>query len=319
MNELIKALINIKDPFTLLAFLSVVVLLALRTKAVPKMFFGLLKDKLTKEKFAHLLHRVMVYGLIVFVMLTGLAVLAQVLAYKAKTQPASDAEMKAELQNLKTDESAKQKALEQYEKSLVLIGENKFDEAIESLKASIAQVQTLSAEYTLAYLYERQNKTEEAKQHADKALELAQTRGDSFSEVKAEQLSKRVAEKSAALPLNLSPDKRLLPRGGDTFEQAVRISPGAYLGQEDWPLKYFSVALKANQTITVTFILADVQPDMTDAKVRLYDRDTSILAEEFTYGRKSKKVVGYKVATDGIYFLGLEGRVRGTDYLISVQ
>jgi len=48
-------------------------------------------------------------------------------------------------------------------------------------------------------------------------------------------------------------------------------------------------------------------------------RDTSILAEEFTYGRKSKKVVGYKVATDGIYFLGFEGRVRGTDYLISVQ
>src|SRR5213080_3251180 len=160
MNELIKALINIKDPFTLLAFLSVVVLLALRIKAVPETFFGLLKDKLTKERFAHLLHRVMVYGLIVFVMLTGLAVLAQVLAYKAKAQPASDAEMKAELQNLKADESAKQKALEQYEKSLVLIGENKFDEAIESLKVSIAQVQTLSAEYTLAYLYERQNKPE---------------------------------------------------------------------------------------------------------------------------------------------------------------
>ena len=109
MNELIKALINIKDPFTMLAFLAVVVLLALRTKAVPELFFGLLKDKLTKEKFAHLLHRMMVYGLTVFVVLAGLAVLAQVLAYKAKAQPSSNAEMVAELKNLKADEAAKQK------------------------------------------------------------------------------------------------------------------------------------------------------------------------------------------------------------------
>jgi len=36
MSELIKAAINIKDPFTLLAFFAVIVLIAFRTKSVPE-------------------------------------------------------------------------------------------------------------------------------------------------------------------------------------------------------------------------------------------------------------------------------------------
>jgi len=324
MNELIKALINIKDPFTLLAFLAVVVLLALRTKAVPELFFGLLKDKLTKEKFAHLLHRMMVYGLAVFVILAGLAVLAQILAYKAKAQPSSNAEIVAELKNLKADEATKQKALEEYQKSLVLIGENKFDEAINSLKASIDNVPTRSAEYTLAYIYDQQNQPEEARKHAAKAAELAHANGDSISQVKIDQLSKRIDEriekKTAPPPPIPSGDKRPLPRGGAVMEQATRISTGPYLGQEDHDKpEYYKIGVKANQTLKVTFIISDLTPDLTRALVRLYDRDTSYLTQNYTSGRKAKEVVEYKAANDGDYFLSLEGRVRGTDYFISIE
>ncbi|HYX29378.1 MAG TPA: tetratricopeptide repeat protein [Pyrinomonadaceae bacterium] len=319
MSDLIKALINVKDPFALLAFLSVVLLLMLRVKAVPALFFGLLKDKLTKDKFAFLLHRVMIYGLVVFVLLAGLAVVGQILAYKTKAQPATLAEIQTELQSTTGDDGAKQKALQQYQNGLALIDQNKFDEAIESLKASLQQVQTLSAEYTLAYLYERQNKPEEARQHAAKAQELAQQQGSSLSQVKTADLSREIAAKSAAPPPVLSADKHALPMGGDSLERAVRISPGAYLGQEDWPKKYFSIALRANQTVKITFITSDDQPDMSNSTVRFYDRDESFLIGNYTSGRKSKGIVEYKVTADGTYFLSLEGRVRGTDYVISVQ
>ena len=331
MTELIKALINIKDPFTLLAFLAVVVLLALRTKAVPELFFGLLKDKLTKEKFAHLLHRMMVYGLAVFVVLGGLAVLAQVLAYKAKAQPSSNAEIVAELRNLKADEAAKQKALEEYQKSLVLIGENKFDEAINSLKASLNSVPTRSAEYTLAYIYDQRNQPEEARKHAARAAELAHANGDSISQVKIDQLSKRidrvqekaaprVEETAAPPPLVSSGDKRPLPRGGATMEEAVRISAGSYLGQEDHEKpEYYKIGLKANQILKLTYILSDLSADLVSGVVRFYDRDTSYLTQQSTYGRKAKAVVEYRVLADGDYLLSLEGRVRGTDYFISIQ
>jgi hypothetical protein len=36
MSELIKATVSIKDPFTLLAFLAVILLIAFRTKTVPE-------------------------------------------------------------------------------------------------------------------------------------------------------------------------------------------------------------------------------------------------------------------------------------------
>ena len=62
MSDLIKALIQVKDPLTLAAFFSAVLLLAFRTRKVPEMFFGLLKEKLTKERFAQVLHRFMVLG-----------------------------------------------------------------------------------------------------------------------------------------------------------------------------------------------------------------------------------------------------------------
>ena len=40
MSELIKAIISVKGPFSLMAFVSVVLLLAFRTKAIPGLVFS---------------------------------------------------------------------------------------------------------------------------------------------------------------------------------------------------------------------------------------------------------------------------------------
>ncbi len=40
MDGLIKAIISVRDPFTLFAFLALVLLVAFRTKTVPSLFFN---------------------------------------------------------------------------------------------------------------------------------------------------------------------------------------------------------------------------------------------------------------------------------------
>ncbi len=61
MVDLIRALIQVKTPLTLFAFVSLVFLMAFRTEQVPKMFFSLLK-KLAPEQLAQLLRRSMLFG-----------------------------------------------------------------------------------------------------------------------------------------------------------------------------------------------------------------------------------------------------------------
>jgi hypothetical protein len=50
MSELIKAAVSIKDPFTLLAFLAVILLIAFRTKTVPESVFKLVGEKISRER-----------------------------------------------------------------------------------------------------------------------------------------------------------------------------------------------------------------------------------------------------------------------------
>jgi hypothetical protein len=51
MSQLIKAAVSIKDPFTLFAFLAVILLIAFRTKTVPESIFKLVSEKITRERF----------------------------------------------------------------------------------------------------------------------------------------------------------------------------------------------------------------------------------------------------------------------------
>ena len=56
MSELIKVIVSIKDPFTLLAFFAIaVLLLAFRTKTVPESLFRLLGQNIGRDRFYRLL------------------------------------------------------------------------------------------------------------------------------------------------------------------------------------------------------------------------------------------------------------------------
>jgi len=58
MTELVKGLIQVRDALTLIAFLSLVLLVAFRTPKVPELFFGLVRDKLTRQEFSHMIAEV---------------------------------------------------------------------------------------------------------------------------------------------------------------------------------------------------------------------------------------------------------------------
>ncbi len=60
MPELLKGLPQVRDGLTLIAFLSLVLLVAFKTKKVPELAFGLVRDKLTRQQFSMLLHRMLI-------------------------------------------------------------------------------------------------------------------------------------------------------------------------------------------------------------------------------------------------------------------
>ncbi len=203
MSELIKAIESVKDPFTFLAFVSVVLLLAFRTRAVPDLFFGLLKEKLTKERFSQHLHRFMLFGFISFVGLSAMAVLGHTLAYKTQPKPMSSEEFKAEMDNLKSsskhDAEALEQALQAYEQGIMHIDRKEFDQAIQSLQESINRAPTVSGQYTLAYAYKEKGDPGQAKEHATAASALAQSRGSALDVVKADSLVEELdSERRAA-------------------------------------------------------------------------------------------------------------------------
>jgi tetratricopeptide (TPR) repeat protein len=172
----------------LVAFLSVIGLLAFRTQKVPELVFGLAKDKLTKERFAQIVNRFMVYGLVVFFLLTGVAVAGQVLAYKTQARALSLDDLRKEMRQLEGTEEQKKAALEAYSKSLALLDRREFNQAIESLQASIQASPSVTAQYTLAYLYQKLGKRQEANQSAAAAQSLATLRNDALASLRLGRL-----------------------------------------------------------------------------------------------------------------------------------
>ena len=134
-TELIKVIVSIKDPFTLLAFFAVVLLLAFRTKTVPESLFRLLGQKIGRDRFYQLLNRTLLYSFAVFLVLCGIAVLGQWLTYKTTARAASLEELKTELAHRDATDAAVKRAIAEYEKGLQLSQNDKLSEAIASLEA----------------------------------------------------------------------------------------------------------------------------------------------------------------------------------------
>lgn len=322
MSELIKAVINIKNPVTFLAFFTVVLLFAFRTKAVPELFFGLLKDKLTKERFSQLLNRSLLYGFGAFLVVCSIAVVGQVLAYKAQASPMSVQELKAELQNLKSSPNQNQEAIQQaisaYEQGVLHLDRREFDQAIQSIQASLNKIPTLSAQYTLAYLYQRTGDDENARKHANEASILAQTNGSALDVARVDRLKKNIEEQNNRTLVGV---KSELPQGGDSFENAPPISQGFYIQNkffgDQWSRHYFRLHLKTDQILTIRFRTPDSGAHSTPT---IYDRDGGFLIGGDAWGGSVKSVVKWRALEDGTYYINFTGGgAAGTVYLLSIQ
>jgi tetratricopeptide (TPR) repeat protein len=199
MSELIGTIVSIKDPFTLLAFFAVVLLIAFRTKTVPEAVFRLLGEKIGRDRFYALLNRALLYAFAVFLVLCGIAILGQVLGYMTAAKAASLYELEGELKLRQADAEAKQRAIAEYVKALAFSQVDKLSEAIASLEASLTAVPTAAARETLALLYQKAGNRQGAIHLAEQAVSEAHESGNAIKIAKAERL--RADVKASAPPI----------------------------------------------------------------------------------------------------------------------
>src|SRR5271167_3879473 len=114
----------------------------------------------------------MLYGFAGFVLLCGVAVAGQALAYASRSRPYSVGDAGKEIAATAASEQQKQDALKAYSEGLDAVKKEDFDQAIQSLQASLNAVPSLSAQYTLAYLYKKKGNLGDANKHAAEALKL---------------------------------------------------------------------------------------------------------------------------------------------------
>jgi len=334
MSDLIKGFIYVKDPLTLFAFLSLVFLVAFKTRRVPELFFALAGKKLTRGQFSSLLHRFMLYGFGGFLLVCGVAVAGQVLAYASRSRPYSVEDARKEIATSSVSEEKKQAAVKAYSEGLEAVKKEDFDRAIQSLQASLDAVPSLSAEYTLAYLYKRKGNLSDANKHAAEALKLVKP-GDPMALVRAEQLATSVsAGGSSDNPPNslgttdkcqmIDGRKSAFPIAGKSLEDATTISPGLYIWKESLggnDRRYFKMRLRSHQTLAIDFRT----PDSADpsAGATIYDGNGDRKVEDnILYDRSKLKSIAWSPSTDGwVYFsVGFGyGLTPDTLYCVSVR
>ena len=328
MTELIKVIVSIKDPFTLLAFFAVVLLLAFRTKTVPESLFRLLGQKIGRDRFYQLLNRTFLYSFAVFLVLCGIAVLGQWLTYKTTARAASLEELKIELAQRDVTDAAVKRATAEYEKALQLSQNDKLSEAIASLEASLKAVPTVTARETLALLYQEAGNRDGAIRLAKEAVSEARGSGNAVNIVKAERLLASVGTTSQPMPSQPCPanagligEKLSLPSGGVNFETAPLLVPCVYSGQfdvEGAERKYYKVAVNGGQTLSVVFRTRGV--DAKTVNIALHGPDGGHLGGWTVYGESNvTKPLEYKADQSGAAYVSLSGGVRGSALDISVR
>jgi hypothetical protein len=201
MTDLLKGLMQVKDPLTLFAFVTLVLLAAFRTKGVPQLFLKLffkLLDGLSPQQRELLLKRCVRYGFASFALVCGIAGTGQVFAYTQRTRPYGVEAVKQQVERSEVTAPQKQAAVDAYSKGMALLDKGEFDRAIQSLRDSVDAVPTLAAQYTLALAYQRNKDTVNAAKFAGDAVTIAKSQADPIAVVRAEQLVKSTASMAAA-------------------------------------------------------------------------------------------------------------------------
>lgn len=253
MSELIKGLVHIRDALSLIAFLSLVPLVAFRTRKVPELFFGMLRDKLTRQQFSALLNRFMILVFIAFLTLVSLAVLAQVLNYLTEPGGLTIDDLRSELARLNNPDDQKIRAEAQYNLALALLDRQDLDGAIASLEKSIAAIPTLTAQEMVTYLYRQKRDFERESRAWERAVKTAREKGNRLAMVRLDRISSPRGVPTAEGPRDLIGDRTPLPDAGDRFESATEMRPGLYEctlkgGCFSW---WYTLALKAGQGLVI--------------------------------------------------------------------
>ena len=322
MADLIHALIQVKDTLTLLAFLSIVLLLAFRTKRVPDLLYLLAQEKLTKERFSSLVHRFLLFGFAGFVLVCTTAVIGQVLASKTQAQPLTLGDLKSELKNSKAEEERKLEAQKSYAEALALIERKSLTEAIAALQRSIEQVPSLAAQYTLAYVYQKAGDKANATKYAVAAQSQASLNGDSVALVRLNRLNLGENAASGALIGQKSP----LPLSGRSFEEAPEIRTGLYVCTEYLngnEYRYLKLRLKRGATVRIDYRTVD--GDGANAGAAVYNANGELQSGPATSHAMGRSVPGKAEWTSDVdqwIYIGIGGSYgtnAGTVYRISVM
>jgi hypothetical protein len=330
MSDLIKAAVSIKDPFTLFAFLALLLLIAFRTKSVPEALFRLVGEKMTREHFSQQMRRAFLYVFLAFLALCGLAVTGQVLGYMTTAKAASVNDLKQELAIRRADDSASRQAMEEYQRGLAQAEDQKLSDAIASLEASVKAVPTAAAQETLALFYQKAGESRRAIQLAGQAVSTAREAGDAIRTAKAERVLSAVSASGSA-PVTVSKScpsgaalvgpKLDLPPGGDSFESATALVPCVYKGVLDtqngqW--QYYKLSVPQGQTFHVVMRTRDANAASTD--IRLHGPDGGMVGGYTAFGESNvTKPIEYKADAPAVVFVSVSGGVRGSAFDLSLR
>jgi hypothetical protein len=254
MTDLIKALVNVRDGLTLIAFLSLVVLLAFRTRQVPELLFGLLRDKLTRPQFSAFLHRFMTYGFAAFIALVVLAIVGQVLNRMTQPGALTLEQLRDELSKSQATLDARLHAESQYKLALDRINQHDLDGALASLHESIKAVPSLTAQEMLTYLYREKRDFANEASAWEGSVKTARERGDLVALARLDRVSVPGAVVGGDAERDLIGNGTPLPKGGDRYESAVKLSPGLYIcdtKSDGCGISYYTLYLKAGQELAI--------------------------------------------------------------------
>jgi hypothetical protein len=253
MPALIKSLVEVRDALSLIAFLSLVLLLAFRTHKVPELIFGLVRDKLTREQFSKLLRRFMLLGFMAFIALVLLAMLAQVLNHMTQPNALTIEDLRRELAKANGTDEQKLHAESQYKLAMDRLSVRDLDGAIQSLQESIKAIPTLTAREMMTYLFRQKRDFSGESDAWESAVKMARERSNALALARLDRISVPRNIPEIEGDHDLIGHGITLPKGGDKYESAIKLSPGFYrcLDKDGCYSWWFTLYLQTGQSLSI--------------------------------------------------------------------
>jgi hypothetical protein len=230
VTELVKGLVHVRDALSLIAFLALVLLAAFRTQKVPELVFGLIREKVTRQQFTELCHRVLKLGFAGFLVLALLAALAQLLNHATQPGALTLSDLRSELAKLSAGQDDKIHAEAEFLLGLARMNQHDIEGAIAAFENSARAVHTEAAQKALSALYKQ--KGDSGKQVAawEAAVKIARERDDHLALVRLDRGPVESSGQMVEEVNDLVVPHGALQKGGTDFPTAVAIAAGQLYG-----------------------------------------------------------------------------------------